>query len=131
MVSFCDWNFTDFESLSIKKIIVNISQVFYSDVYLKKFQVQHCPFRHTICFLLYFKIKFLLAFPIIFVYMLQSSRVVVVVSVVRYPGGVFTHCPVSSFVSPAGRVEEFTFSQWHDAVLNPLRGTVTLVTMHN
>ncbi|WAR21320.1 SLN13-like protein, partial [Mya arenaria] len=51
----------------------------------------------------------------------KTVRVVVVVSVVRFPGGVFTHCPVSSYVSTSGRLEEFTFTQWRDAVLNPLR----------
>ncbi|XP_052252656.1 schlafen family member 13-like isoform X2 [Dreissena polymorpha] len=51
----------------------------------------------------------------------QGSRVVIVVSVVKFPGGVFTSCPVSTFVSAGGGVEEFSFTKWKEAIMNPLR----------
>jgi hypothetical protein len=55
---------------------------------------------------------------------LQASRVVVVVSVCKFPGGVFTNCPTSSYINTEGHVVDFTFDQWKEAVLNPLRGIV-------
>ncbi|XP_060597672.1 schlafen family member 13-like isoform X1 [Ruditapes philippinarum] len=51
----------------------------------------------------------------------NASRVVVVVSVCKFPGGVFTNCPTSSYINTEGHVVDFTFDQWKEAVLNPLR----------
>ena len=52
----------------------------------------------------------------------QPSRVVVVISIVKFPGGVFTLCPYSSYVNTDGQVAEFTFGEWKEAMMNPLRG---------
>lgn len=51
----------------------------------------------------------------------KGYRVVVVVSVVKFPGGVFTSCPASSYINADGRVVDFNFDDWKEAVLNPLR----------
>ena len=51
----------------------------------------------------------------------------VVVSVVKFPNGVFTHCPISSFVNVEGRVQEFTFDEWKEAIHKPLRGKSLIV----
>lgn len=51
----------------------------------------------------------------------KGNRIVVVVSVCKFPGGVFTNCPTSTYISTEGHVVDFTFDQWKEAVLNPLR----------
>ncbi|KAL4231483.1 platelet maturation [Mactra antiquata] len=51
----------------------------------------------------------------------KSHAVVVVVSVCKFPGGVFTNCPNSSYIDTEGKVVNFTFDQWRDSILNPLR----------
>ena len=53
---------------------------------------------------------------------LQQRRVVVVVSVCKFPGCVFTSCPESFYVNREGKVVDFNFPLWKDSMLNPLRG---------
>ena len=48
---------------------------------------------------------------------------VVVVSVCRFPGGVFTACPESFHVDSKGDVHTFTFEQWKEAHLAEVRGS--------
>lgn len=55
-------------------------------------------------------------------YHLQAKRVVVVVSVCKFPGGVFTDTPDSYFVDEHGNIEKWKFYEWKLAMLNPLRG---------
>ncbi|XP_041370884.1 schlafen family member 13-like [Gigantopelta aegis] len=50
-----------------------------------------------------------------------ERRVIVVVSVCRFPGGVFTSCPESFHVDSKGDVQAFTFQQWKDAHLAEIR----------
>ena len=46
----------------------------------------------------------------------------VVVSVCKFPGGVFTACPESYVVGSKGNVEPLDFGQWKAEVLNQSRG---------
>ena len=52
----------------------------------------------------------------------QERRRVVVVSVCKFPGGVFTSCPDSYVVRRDGNVEQLTFSEWKAEILNQSRG---------
>ena len=53
---------------------------------------------------------------------LQQRRVVVVVSVCKFQGCVFTSCPESFYVNRDGMVMDFSFPLWKESMLNPLRG---------
>ena len=46
----------------------------------------------------------------------------VVVSVCKFPGGVFTSCPDSYVVRRDGNVEQLAFSEWKAEILNQSRG---------
>jgi len=48
---------------------------------------------------------------------------VVVVSVCKFPGGVFTSTPDSYFVNEKGEVECWNFKEWREALLSRHRGT--------
>lgn len=60
-------------------------------------------------------------------FQLQARRVVVVVSVCKFPGGVFTDTPDSYFVDEHGNIEKWKFYEWKLAMLNPLRGKDILI----
>ncbi|XP_076461245.1 schlafen family member 13-like isoform X2 [Babylonia areolata] len=51
----------------------------------------------------------------------MERRRVVVVSVCKFPGGVFTACPESYVVRQGGQVEQLDFPEWKDEVLNQAR----------
>ncbi|KAK7109857.1 hypothetical protein V1264_013826 [Littorina saxatilis] len=51
----------------------------------------------------------------------NERRRVVVVSVCKFPGGVFTCCPESYVVRPGGDVEQLSFNQWKAEVLSQSR----------
>ncbi|XP_067657442.1 schlafen family member 8-like [Haliotis asinina] len=51
----------------------------------------------------------------------KERRVVVVISVCKFPGGVFTSCPESYYLDQSRQVKAFTYSQWKLAVLNQVR----------
>ncbi|KAL8617715.1 hypothetical protein ACOMHN_053548 [Nucella lapillus] len=52
----------------------------------------------------------------------MERRVVVVVSVCKFPGGVFTACPESYVVRcNGGQVQQLTFAQWRAEILNQSR----------
>ncbi|CAC5380773.1 unnamed protein product [Mytilus coruscus] len=51
----------------------------------------------------------------------KARRVIVVVSVCKFPGGVFTASPDSYFVNEFGDIETWKFSEWKLSMLNPLR----------
>ncbi|KAK3095720.1 hypothetical protein FSP39_018052 [Pinctada imbricata] len=51
----------------------------------------------------------------------QKHRVVVVVSVCKFPGGVFTACPDSYFINEEGNVQSWVFHQWKLSMLNSFR----------
>ncbi|KAK3585478.1 hypothetical protein CHS0354_003326 [Potamilus streckersoni] len=50
--------------------------------------------------------------------LMKQDRVVVVLSICKFPGGVFTSCPESYYVSPYKSVSSFTFTQWKMAMLS-------------
>ncbi|XP_046372103.1 schlafen family member 8-like isoform X2 [Haliotis rufescens] len=56
----------------------------------------------------------------------RERRVVVVISVCRFPGGVFTSCPESYYLDKSGQVKAFTYTQWKLAVLNQVRDKLEL-----
>ncbi|XP_033756520.1 schlafen family member 13-like [Pecten maximus] len=51
----------------------------------------------------------------------MGRRMVVVVSVCKFPGGVFTAVPESYYVNDYGGVEEWTFKLWKQALLSSYR----------
>lgn len=55
----------------------------------------------------------------------QNPRFVVVVSVCKFPGGVFTATPDSFYVNTRNQeVKCWSFDQWRKAMLNPFRGDI-------
>ncbi|KAK6186067.1 hypothetical protein SNE40_008174 [Patella caerulea] len=51
----------------------------------------------------------------------RARRMVVVVSVCKFPGGVFTTSPESYYVDSTGIVKKFTFDDWKSATLAEIR----------
>lgn len=51
----------------------------------------------------------------------KEHRHVVVVSVCKFPGGVFTSCPESFVVGTNTEVRQLTFSEWREEILNQSR----------
>lgn len=53
-----------------------------------------------------------------------------VVSVCKFPGGVFTSCPESYVVQPGGNAEQLAFSEWKAEILNQSRGNSDLIEVN-